>query len=179
MKKFANSILVGAIAATSALAGDRVVSSGKESKTMVPPPIPCFRDHEFQLDVFGTYTNSLRNLGYQDGFGGGIGVNYFFTRNIGVGVDGSLYDGEVHGVWNTTGSIIARFPIEGQICIAPYIYGGGGVRADGTTLGTVHAGGGLEWRVTPSIGIFGDVRYTWAENNNDALQSRVGVRFAF
>jgi hypothetical protein len=179
MKKLTYSILIGAIAASSALAGDHVVSSGKETKAVIPPAEPCFRDHEFQLDVFGTYTNSLRNLQYQDGFGGGIGVNYFFTRYIGVGVDGSVYDGDVSGVWNTTGSIIARLPIENSICIAPYIYGGGGVRMDGATVGTVHAGGGLEWRVSHDIGIFSDVRYTWAEHQQDALQTRVGIRFVF
>lgn len=167
--------------ATAAFAGDRVVSSGKETKgTVAPAPEPCFRDHEFQLDVFGTYTNSLRNLDYQDGFGGGVGVNYFFTRNIGVGVDGSVYDGDVSGVWNTTGSIIARFPLEmHSVCIAPYIYGGGGARMDGHAVATAHAGGGLEWRVSQKIGIFSDVRYTWAEHNQDALQTRVGLRFVF
>ena len=180
MKKLTYSILVGAVAASSALAGDHVVSGGKAVKDVVAPaPIPCFRDQEFQLDVFGTYTNSLRNLQYQDGFGGGIGVNYFFCRNFGVGVDGSVYDGDVNGVWNTTGSIIARFPIENGICIAPYIYGGGGVRTDGQLNATAHAGGGLEWRVNPNFGIFSDVRYTWAEHNQDHLQTRVGVRFPF
>ncbi len=166
--------------ATSALAGEHTVSSGKQTKTVTAPEEPCFKEREFQLDVFGTYTNSLRNLDYQDGFGGGIGVNYFFTRNIGFGVDGSVYDGEVNGVWNTTGSIIARFPIEtGSICIAPYIYGGGGARMNGDSVATAHAGGGLEWRVSPKFGVFSDVRYTWAEHNQDALQTRVGLRFPF
>jgi len=178
MKTIIHNILVGAIAASSALAGDHMVSSGKTVKNVIVPE-PCFKDHEFQIDVFGTYTNSLRNLQYQDGFGGGIGVNYFFSRHIGVGVDGSIYDGDVNGVWNTTGNIIFRFPIEGRICIAPYIYAGGGARMDGRAVGTLDVGGGLEWRVTPKIGVFGDVRHTWAEHQQDALQTRVGVRFSF
>ena len=181
MKKIAYSILVGAVAASSALAGERTVShKDSKDKVVVPEAIPCFKDQEFQLDVFGSFTNGARDYRYDDGFGGGIGVNYFFTRNIGVGVDGNLYDGGVHGVWTSSASVIARFPVDlGHFCFAPYIFGGGGVRSDGHTVGTEHAGAGIEFRVTPRVGIFSDGRYTWAEDRNDSITTRVGVRFVF
>lgn len=179
MKTIASSILIGAIAATSAFAGGHAVSS-KETKNVVPPPIPCFKDQEFQLDVFGSYTNGERNYLYDDGFGGGIGVNYFFMRYLGVGVDGNVYDGDVGGVWSSSASLIARYPVDlGTFCFAPYIFGGGGVRADSETVGTVHGGAGIEFRVTPKIGIFGDGRYTWGKDEDDSILTRVGVRFVF
>lgn len=179
MKTIAYSILVGAIAASSAFAGERTVSH-KESKDTVSTAIPCFKDQEFQIDVFGSFTNGARDYRYDDGFGGGIGANYFFTRYLGVGVDGNVYDGGARGVWSGSASLIARYPIDlGHVCVAPYVFGGGGVRSDGHTLGTEHAGAGLEFRVTPRVGIFGDGRYTWAENRNDAITTRVGLRFAF
>jgi len=83
------------------------------------------------------------------------------------------------GVWNVDASLIARYPLElGTLCIAPYILGGGGVQTDGTTVGSWFAGGGLEWRVTPRIGIFGEGRYIWAEDTESA-NARLGLRFVF
>src|ERR1051325_7949376 len=47
---------------------------------------PWFPDHEWLLDVFGTY--ALTQDGeYNDGFGGGAGLQYFMTRYFGVGAE--------------------------------------------------------------------------------------------
>lgn len=179
MKTIASSILVGAIAASSALAGDHTVSHKAHKDVAAPAPIPCFKDQEFQLDVFGSFTNGARDYNYDDGFGGGIGANYFFMRYLGVGVDGNFYDGGVSGVWTSTASLIARYPIEGNVCFAPYAFGGGGVRTNGETIGTVHAGAGVEFRVTPRLGIFSDGRYTWGKDESDSITTRLGIRFVF
>jgi len=179
MKKIVFSALACLTLAGSAFAGHEMVrSSGKETKGTVAPE-PCFREHELQLDVFASYTGT-QGGGYSDGFGGGIGVNYFFTNMIGFGVDGNVFDGEVNGVWDTTARIFVRFPIE-SACIAPYLFAGGGAEADGEVNWTAHAGGGLEWRASRSIGVFGEGRYTWVEGdaNNDSAQARLGVRFVF
>ena len=113
--------------------------------------------------------------------GGGIGFNYFFTRYLGVGVDGNIFDGGVNGVWQTSGSLIARFPVElGGLCLAPYILAGGGVQTDGITSGTYHAGGGLEFRIVPEkFGVYAEGRYTWAADSDDSAQARMGVRLVF
>jgi len=201
MKTLAFGILASVVAATGAIAGTADVS---KDKTVAPPQeIPCFRDHEFQLDIFGSYLNLAhgdnqydhhRNSG-QDGGGGGVGLNYFFTRNFGLGVDGD-FDTNRGGVANYTGKLIIRFPIEnGHLCLAPYIFGGGGGesffnenqwyynhRYDHQTQGTWMCGGGVEFRVTPRIGVFTEGRYTWtggSNNNGDNASARLGVRFAF
>ena len=177
MKKLTYCLLATVALAASGIAGTEVVRSGKDYKT--PAPEPCFKDVELQLDVFGSYTNTVDRSRYSDGWGGGVALNYFFTRYIGLGGGFNLYDGNAGGVWNVDASVIARYPLElGTFCIAPYILGGGGVQTDGTTVGTWHAGGGLEWRATPSIGIFGEGRYTWAEDS-DSASARVGLRFVF
>lgn len=176
MNKIALSLLAGAAVAGTALAGHEV--SHKEFKGG-PAPEPCFRDHELQLDVFGTYSDS-QGGGHGDGFGGGLGVNYFFTRYLGVGADGNIFGGDVNGVWDLSAKVIARFPIEsGSFCIAPYFFGGGGYQTNGTNAATILVGGGLEWRATHNLGIFSEGRYTWAGSENDAAQARVGVRFVF
>ncbi|HEX8296184.1 MAG TPA: hypothetical protein VF593_07775 [Chthoniobacteraceae bacterium] len=179
MKKIAYSFIACLAVASSAFAGQEMKES-KEYKT--PLPEPCFKDTELQLDLFGSYTNT-EGGGYKDGFGGGIAVNYFFMRYLGVGVDGNVFDGGVNGVWNTSASLIARFPIElGGFCLAPYILAGGGASFDSTSSGNLHAGGGLEFRVVPQrIGIFAEGRYTWnaAAGADDGTQIRTGIRLVF
>ena len=83
---------------------------------------------------------------------------------------------------DSTGSLILRYPLElGSFCIAPYALGGGGVQTGaGSTLGSVHAGAGLEWRATPKLGIYSEGRYTWTtEHAEESTQVRLGVRFVF
>ncbi|MEQ1861314.1 MAG: outer membrane beta-barrel protein [Chthoniobacteraceae bacterium] len=153
---------------------------GTEMKDFKEPVAePCFKDTEFQLDVFGSYTDAAHRSSHDDGIGGGLGLNYFFTRNLGVALSGNLYDGDVHGAWNVDGSLVLRFPIEGGICLAPYILAGGGIAANGKTEGTWHAGGGLEWRVTHTIGLFGEGRYIWSQDEHSGTQVRAGLRFVF
>jgi hypothetical protein len=179
MKKITFSLLIGALAASSALAGQPMVSSSYKGVTTVAPP-PCFKDQEFQVDLFGSFTQGNRDYIYQDGAGGGVGINYFFIRNLGIGVDGNYHDGDVHGVWSTSASLIYRWPIEGgNTCWAPYLFAGGGYRTDGKAVFTEHAGAGIEWRINPTLAIFGDGRYTWAEHQDDSITTRLGVRFVF
>lgn len=171
MNKFALSALSAVALSASAFAGQPVVDA-KDYKAM---PEPCVNDTELQVDIFGSYTDSIRGR-YSDGFGGGLAVNYFFMRNLGVGVEGNLYDGDANGVWSTGGRLIARFPID---CFVPYVFAAGGVQADGATVGYYSAGGGLEYRIVPQkVGIFAEGRYTWAENTPSS-QVRAGVRVVF
>ncbi len=176
MKKFALTLIAGLGLATSVFAGREMVSS-KDYKS---PVEPCFKDQELQVDLFGSYTDSVNRSPYNDGFGGGVAVNYFFHRYIGIGIEGNVFDGDANGVWNLGGRLLARYPLElGSTCIAPYIFVGGGAQFDGLTSGTWLTGGGLEWRATPSFGVFGEGRYTWAGNQANSAQGRVGVRFVF
>ena len=175
MKKITFSLIAALGVTTAAFAGHEV--AGKGYKETV---VPCFNDRELQVDLFGSYTDGVRRSPYSDGFGGGIGVNYFFMRYLGVGIDGNVYDGGHNGVWNLGGRLIARYPLElGSVCLSPYAFAGGGAQFDGLTSGTWLAGGGLEWRATPKFGIFGEGHYTWAGNQANSAQARVGVRFVF
>jgi hypothetical protein len=207
MKKIALGILSTTVLACGALAGDEVSS---KSYTAPVTPSPCFKDQELQLDIFGSFIDMARQEDYHHDFdhhhdllhsfdhghdfdhhgrrddryggGGGLGVNYFFTRYVGVGVDGDV-NSTYHGLWDVTGKVIFRYPLElGRFCMAPYIFGGGGVQADGITVGTGVAGGGLDFRVSSHVGIFAEGRYTWGSSNfreEDNAQARLGLRIAF
>jgi len=69
---------------------------GKETKQQIIPETSCFSDHEWQVDLFGQYSvgEGPNQVGlFRDhGWGGGIGLNYFFSRNIGLGIDAAWLD---------------------------------------------------------------------------------------
>src|SRR5687768_5546028 len=117
MNKLAIGILAGCAAAATSFAGQEIVSSGKAYKGPVEVETECFSAGELQLDIFASWSDP-RYQGHEDGVGGGLGVNYFFHKMIGIGVDGNLYDGGANGIWNISGSLIVRFPID-ECCIAP------------------------------------------------------------
>jgi hypothetical protein len=171
MKKIALAAIACLSIGASAFAGHEM----KEYKQ--PLPEPCFHDQELQLDIFGLY--GWGTDGSNDsGAGGGLGVNYFWQRNLGVGIDGYARDGG-STVWGVSASLIVRFPIEtGSLCLAPYILGGGGYQENGVSAGSFHAGGGLEFRLTPTLGIFTEGRYIWA-GPEDSAHARLGVRLVF
>jgi hypothetical protein len=181
MKKLTLSFLASLAVAATSFAGHQVIS--KESKAPVAPE-PCFRAGEIQFDVFGEYVGGSHNR-FGDGWGGGIGVNYFFTRELGIALDGDIYDGhhgretgETKAIWNYSADLVYRFPIEGSVCWAPYILAGGGLEADGTTIGTYNVGGGLEYRATRNVSLYAEGRAQWGENDRVGI-GRAGLRFVF
>jgi Outer membrane protein beta-barrel domain len=165
--------------------------------------LPYGHDY-FYHDFNGNFKSSRLNNNERDGGGGGVGVNYFFLRYFGVGADCDI-DSNIDGVANYTGKVIFRLPIEaGGFCIAPYVFGGGGGESFfdngdydhfhqrqtnfrvNSTVGAWMCGAGLEWRITPLIGIFAEGRYTWTARYNgeaglnyDNDRARLGIRFAF
>jgi hypothetical protein len=101
-----------------------------------------------------------------------------------------------------TSNAILRYPLDLKfpgLHLAPYVFGGvGGIFNDRNaftrtaTFGvSVHhsgdkdevlgdAGGGLEYRFTPHIGLFTDARYNFVNGpRNDFMLTRLGVRWAF
>ena len=149
--------------------------------TLVPAPstTSCFGGSELQLDGFGVASF----LDDSSEWGGGTGINYFTTPYFGLGADiywTKIGDSLEH---NLSASAILRLPME-DFCSALYTFGGGGLHTDNENVGTVHIGAGFEWRpIGPdSIGLFTDIRYTWADEDKgieDAAQLRIGVRAIF
>jgi hypothetical protein len=201
MKKLTLSLLISLGFVGAAFAGQPMVSS-KEYKQPAPEEY-CFNDREFQIDIFGAYMdgNGHTHAGpiREAGYGGGIGVNYFFSRHIGIGVDATwIYDHENGAAnhdghhndddettfHNITSSLIFRFPID-SACIAPYVFAGGGFHVDGDQWASAHAGVGIEYRIVPQrIGLFTDARFTYygtryGRDDQNNVMARAGIRFVF
>lgn len=198
MKKLTLSLLISLGTIGSSFAGQPMVSQDHKEYKGGPAPETCFNDREFQLDVFGAYVdgNGGSHAGQirEHGWGGGIGVNYFFTRNIGFGADATwIYADENANVsanggetvfHNFTGSLIFRFPIDAA-CLAPYLFVGGGFHVDGEQWASAHAGLGAEYRIVPQrVGLFADARFTYfgdryGSGDQNNIMARAGVRFIF
>jgi hypothetical protein len=158
------------------------------SGVMAYSTAPKYNAKELTLDLFGSYAHGESHLKHifetdirRNGtWGGGVGINYFFTPWLGIGGDINMGDNRGPLVDQALGSLILRAPL-GNSCVAPYVFGGGG-RSFGSPswqwLGDV--GVGIEFRVSPGAGIFADGRYVWAERNSgDGLLLRAGLRLAF
>jgi hypothetical protein len=156
-----------------------------------------FNAQEITLDLFGSYMAGQRGIDEifdtnirRGHWGGGVGLNYFFTRELGVGVDMNIPANGGNFVDSVSGSLIARLPWE-QAGLAPYIFGGGGRITEPRYQWGIHAGLGLEYRFNPMTGIFIDGRYVWADDayedhigrdpkaDGDHLLFRAGLRWAF
>ncbi len=146
-----------------------------------------YPDSEITFDLFGLFADDKRKFNdafdttMRDGkWGAGIGVNYFFTRNIGIGADAFGIDNGDDLVDAVSASVILRLPID-VAHLAPYVFGGGGRQLEGSDTWTLHGGVGLELRMNRHTGIFVDGRYVWPEKDNrsDYALLRAGVRFAF
>jgi hypothetical protein len=111
-------------------------------------------------------------------WGGGVGLNYFFLRNVGIGADINIPDNGGPAVDHIVGSLLVRLPI-GPSGWAPYLFGGGGRGTDPVWEWQGHGGVGMEYRWNPLTGIFMDGRYVWPDKSTDRLLLRAGLRIVF
>jgi opacity protein-like surface antigen len=201
MKHLTTSLLASLALLATASAGDHVYSTGKSYKAPVATvePTGCFSAHELQFDTFGQASfGSSDKIGlFEDtAWGGGVGLNYFFHRNIGLGVDAAWLDAKESALGNSSGggdhtvlhnfsgSVIVRLPID-SICLAPYAYFGGGYHVDGENWASAHLGVGVEYRCVPNkVGLFVDGRWTYLGDRFDQSDLnfwtvRAGLRLVF
>lgn len=150
---------------------------------------PRYTAQEVSLDLFGSYLNPERRFNQlfdtniRHGFwGGGAGLNYFFTRELGIGTDFNMSDkpGDLNLVDYWVGNLYARLPL-GNSGLAPYIFGGGGRAMSPIYQWTYGGGVGLEYRFNPVTGIFSDARFLWGDRGTvyNNLVIRVGLRLVF
>ena len=160
------------------------VQANRETVVLYERP-DFYRASELSLDGFGTLSlgeYTLRHLSQSrvrksGQLGAGVGVNYFFTRYLGVGVD--AYAEGTKGVFvdSASANVILRFPL-GHSGFAPQIFGGGGRQFE-SDLWFGQVGGGIEYRFTHHVGAFLDARLVLPEEGKSTGVARLGLRFAF
>jgi opacity protein-like surface antigen len=167
-----------------ALASWAMTSQAQQSwrdKFAYESSVDKFGANEFQVDMFGTYASRDRFGLERDRWGGGLGLNYFPSKYLGVGADSYLE--EWKWPYRLNGSLIFRLPVE-ELGMAPYVFGGAGREWKYQTTWTAHAGVGLEFRFNRNFGIFADGRRVFdiEDRHGDDLDywlARAGIRFSF
>ena len=164
------------LAATSALGAETMSENSGD----------YYRASELSLDGFGSGSLSKYTLDHPSNervrrnirLGAGAGINYFITRNIGIGAD--AYSENTRGTFvdSASASLILRLPL-GQSGFSPYAFGGGGRHFDAVKTWYVQAGGGMEYRFTPHLGAFIDARGVFPDKTKYYGVARLGMRFIF
>jgi hypothetical protein len=161
------------------------------SKKVVVSTDNCrFHAHEWQIDSSTAGLVGFSKGESKQGLGGNLGVNYFFSKYLGLGVDDSVGSGHNPGMSGFYGlqaytslqaDLLFRYPI----CnwnLAPYAMVGGGATWGPTSQGDGNVGGGIEWRFMSNLGFFADCRWLFGNTGNFALSQalpRVGFRLSF
>ena len=137
-----------------------------------------FPSDQLTLDAFGTYATRDRYGNDVDKGGGGVGLNYFFTRYLGIGADS--YIEEWKWPYRVNGSGILRLPLPGPLSrFAVYGLGGGGREFKYVPQYTWHGGGGLEFKLSRNVGIFGDAREVFPDKTENYTLLRGGISLEF
>ncbi len=137
-----------------------------------------FPSNQLQLDAFGTYATRDRFGASENHGGGGLGLDYFFWRYVGIGVDS--YIEEWKCPYRVNGSGILRFPLPEPLHhLAIYGFGGGGREFKYAAQYTYHGGGGLELKLNRHFGIFADGREVFPDRTPNYTLVRAGVSFGF
>jgi hypothetical protein len=159
-----------------------------------PPPTyanesivyPYYHAQELSVDLFGAgTTGESRYDHYYDGYhlrhdargGGGVGINYFFCKYVGVGAD-TLSEGLNPFIYSASGNVIGRIPI-GNTGLAPYVFAGGGYQFHDDRTGFGQAGAGLDFRFARHLGVFVDGRGVVPGEHRDYGLFRGGLRINF
>ena len=145
-----------------------------------------YRSSELSVDAFGTASLGKYTIDHPSNarvrrntrLGVGAGINYFITRNIGIGAE--AYSENTTGVFidSASANLTLRLPL-GQSGFAPYAFGGGGRHFDTVRTWFGQAGVGMEYRFTPHVGVFIDARGVVPNEARYYGVARFGVRFAF
>jgi hypothetical protein len=164
-----------------------ITSSAQRTGSYRNNQLDLYRADELDVDFFGSYLNregkfnELLNTDANHGtWGGGVGLGYFFTRELGLGADVNFSDHPGRITDQATGNLLLRLPI-GSSGFAPYIFGGGGRTFSPDWEWVYGVGVGVELRFSRQVGIFADGRFLWSDvsSANDRGLVRAGVRVAF
>lgn len=184
MNKFKNLVTMALVFAGCALANKLNAADYTTNDNRMVSEL--YRANELSFDMFAsgsigqqTINNITGDRLRHDGrLGAGLGLNYFFHRNVGIGGDVYSDDFNQHFVDSTSGNLILRFPISDS-GVAPYLFGGGGHQFDRVDQDFGQVGAGLEFRFASHLGCFLDARYVLAEKTDNYGVARAGLRWSF
>ena len=133
-----------------------------------------FDAHELSVDAFGFYSERDKSGVDKNTFGIGVGVNYFLTDTIGFSAE--TYGDAFTTPYLITVSGIYRYAVP-EWNLAAYGFAGGGREWEHAPQWLGHLGIGLEFRFTPNLAAFSDIRGVFPIETASHALFRFGVRF--
>jgi hypothetical protein len=143
------------------------------------PSFDLFSASETSFDFSGFWGSRDKGGGSSSAWGTGVGINHFFTQNLGLGLDS--YSDAFTWPYLLNANGIFRYPIEGT-GIAPYAFGGFGREWFHAPQWMGDFGAGIEYRppkFTVPVGFFGDIRGVFPGETRNYTVLRLGFRFVF
>jgi len=207
MKKLALTVSAAIMLASTALAGSETYSDRDMKQAAAPQPFcDWYANQEWDASLWGTYAFTGndwlddRYLAVDHAWGGGVDFKFFFARYFGIGAEGYLLNAR-DTVGAGLGTLTLRYPI-GCSRFAPYVYAAGGgifngsrirtfgeeddpdlfrvIRRDHESRAVGQFGGGIEFRITPHLGVMQDFNWNVVDGtDNNFGMVRAGINFAF
>ncbi|MGH7950385.1 MAG: outer membrane beta-barrel protein [Limisphaerales bacterium] len=145
-----------------------------------------YRAKEFSIDAFASGSLGQETLENASGarvehngrLGAGVGLNYYFTRYVGIGGDAYTENTAHNFIDSASGNVLLRLPI-GDTGIAPYIFGGAGHQFDQVSQSFGQGGAGIEFRFMKHAGFIVEARYVFADKTDNYGVARAGIRLNF
>lgn len=145
-----------------------------------------YNAREVSFDLFGSVSLSQDVLNNWSSdkieedarLGAGLGINYYHTRNFGLGLE-TYSENTGHALFDAASiNVLGRLPI-GDYGFSPYGYAGVGYQFEGSDVKFCQGGAGLEYRFNNKFGVFGDVRYVFTDSTPNHMLGRFGIRICF
>lgn len=134
------------------------------------------REREEEVVRHETFT---RSTGFTEAYGLGLATSYFFTRNVGCGLEADWMGGSGDDFYAIRKLVIVRFPIENS-GFAPYTFIGlGGQFGPDEDDFITFLGGGVIKRFVPEFGLFVDARGVTDWDCKLYVQVRTGFQLTF
>ena len=130
---------------------------------------------QLSYDLFGVVATHDKDGDDGNALGIGLGVNYFFSDQMGVGLD--TYTDGIRLPYMLNASFIYRFINDGMF--KPYAFTGLGKQWDHASQWTGHIGGGAQYDWKSGMGLFADARFVLAQEESNYGLFRLGVRWGF
>jgi hypothetical protein len=191
LQQCVTAVILGTLGAVNCANAQDSTTTTTTMQSTAPDKLPdsdLYRAQEFSVDLFGSGAIDQHTIDHFSGnrvlhngvLGGGGGINYFFTRYIGIGGDAYVEHPDHDYIETPSGNLILRIPIL-DTGLAPYVFGGGGYQFSETEAGQDFAqgGGGVEFRFEKDFGLFVDGRYVFTDKTQNYAVVRAGIRLNF
>lgn len=134
-----------------------------------------YRAREFSIATYATL--DLESvIGGDAQYGGGVGLDYFITRGLGLGLRAEAQDTRGGFIDQLGPRLTVRAPLWDKLAPYGYVQGTFNLDRDDWRVGT---GAGIEYRFSKRLGVFAEAGAELDLDGGSRLKTAAGLRFSF